>query len=101
MTNKTSETRETKALNKAEASFSPPQSDLYKYTKFICVDEEDRPMAWGGDQLCYCTSSSWKDMHHPIKVYTKRHAERLITKTQIFRKEEGLDVPSYRIMPVA
>lgn len=79
---------------------SAPVSDFHKYDKVICTDEDGKAMAWGGEQLCYCTNNTWQDEHFPLKVYTKKHAQRLIARTQLFRKGAGFDVPQYRLVPV-
>ena len=76
------------------------KTDIHKYTKFICVDENDRPMSWDGDQFCYCTSSHWQDTHWPIQIYSRRKAWELIQRTIKYRKENKFSIQDYRVMPV-
>lgn len=78
--------------------YKNPESDILKYSKFIIVDKKCRPMAWGGDQLCYCTSSHWQDTHFPLRVYSKKRAMELINKSKNYRKE---NTDKYYLMPVA
>jgi hypothetical protein len=77
-----------------------PKSDIEKYERFIIVDDYWKPMAWGGEQLCYCTASDWQDTHFPIKIYTKSHANRLIALTHIFRKKNNFKLTPFKLMPV-
>lgn len=79
------------------------KSDIHKYKKFIVVDENNVPMAWSEDQLCYCTTSDWQDEHFPLEIYSKKEAEKLIKKTIEFRKKLPLLVSNketYKLMPV-
>lgn len=71
-----------------------------EFTHVIVVDEDNRPMSWGGDQLCYCTNDRWQDEHHPVKIYTKATAKKLIAKTISFRTQNRMEPGNYRTMPV-
>ena len=76
------------------------KNDINKYTKFICVDGENRPMSFEDNQLCYNTSSHWEDKHFPIKIYSKRKALQFIDKSIAYRTKMKFSIVVYRIMPV-
>lgn len=71
-----------------------------KFTHFIIVDKDGKPMAWNQDQLCYCTDQYWQDDHHPVRVYKKATAMKLIAKTIKFRIEGKMNPGVYKLMPV-
>lgn len=82
-------------------SGSAPKSDISKYHKFIIVDERQQPMAWGGEQLCYCTTSDWQDTHFPIRTYRYNSARTLIRKSYKFKEENNIKREiRYKLMPV-
>lgn len=89
----------TKTMKKAENMI--PKSDISKYKNVIITDEDNKPMTFQDGQLCYNTDSDWQDTHFPIQVYTRGYASRLITKSQLYRKRRGWDVPGYKMMPVS
>ncbi len=104
MKNKPSRTTKPRPLakhNVGSSAYLPPKSDLSKYKKFICVDENHHPMAWDGSQLCYCTSSYWQDEHWPVQLYSRRRAWELIQRTITYRKLHKWPIQDYRVMPVA
>jgi len=80
-----------------------PKSDILKYKKFIVVDGDHKPMSFSGGQFCYCTSSYWQDTHFPVKTYSFRKANELITRSQMYRKRNGWPLPGdkYLLMPVS
>lgn len=90
----------TKKKNSNVVKADDSKSDFHKYDKFILTDDIGKPMAWGGEQLCYCTTDYWQDKQFPVKIYKKNYAKRLIVKSQLFRERSGYDVPQYRLMPV-
>lgn len=75
------------------------KTNFDRYNMVIITDEDGKPMAWADDQLCYCTNSDCQDEQHPVKVYTKQYAKRLIFKSQLYRKKNHFSVPIYKLMP--
>lgn len=71
-----------------------------EYKKFIVVDEDDRPMAFDGDQLCFCHTEDWQDDAWPVRIYSKETARRYIKKSIEFRKKNGFSDGQYKLMPV-
>jgi len=76
------------------------KSDINKYSKFIVVDEDNKPMTFQDGQFCYNTDSDWQDEHFAIKSYTKAYANRLIFISKTYRKSRKFDVPRYKLMPI-
>lgn len=76
------------------------KSDINKYKKFIIVDDNNKPMSWEQNQLCYCTNNNWKDIHFPIKLYSKKRALELILKSNKWREKQGYSLNNYSIMPI-
>lgn len=70
----------------------------FKY--WIITDEDFRPMAWSGKQLCYCTSEDWEDDHHAIVPYTLKSARTAIRKSNEFRKANNFTPVNHRLMPI-
>ena len=68
--------------------------------KVIITDEDNKPMAWCRDQLCYCTDETWRDEHFPVKPYSIQTARRYIKKSIEFRTNAGFLVGGYRLMPI-
>jgi hypothetical protein len=77
-----------------------PERKLSYYQKFIVVSEDGRPMAFSGEQFCYCTNEDWQDPQWPVQVYSRKDAEKLIEATVKYRQEQGFDVGRYLLMPV-
>lgn len=73
---------------------------LKSFTRFIIVDEKSKPLAWCGDQLCYCSDEDWQDDHNPVKTYTERTARKHIANTIKFRNSHGFETGRYRLMPI-
>lgn len=71
-----------------------------EYKHVIITDEKGKPMAWSGDQLCYCTYSTWQDEHNPVTIYTIARAKRLIKKSIDFRNGAGFSISEYKTMPI-
>lgn len=76
------------------------QIKLKYMERFIVTDEKGKPMAWGGDQLCYCTDEYWQDEPFPIKTYSEQAARRYIKKSIAFRTENGFSDNYYKLMPI-
>lgn len=87
-------------IKNAEKWF-PPKSNINDFSRFIVVDEDNKPMAWDKDQFCYCTNSHWQDDHFPIRTYSKKYAMELIKRSIAFRKKNKfVDLGDYLLMPV-
>jgi len=73
------------------------------FDKVIITDEKHKPMAWNGDQLCYCENEFWQDEAFPVKIYTKATAKKYIAKTKQYRKSLNFNTNGerYILFPVA
>lgn len=75
------------------------------FKKFIIVDSDNRPMAFGKgqEQLVYCNrrKADRRLSNSPVIVYTEKQANEAISKTIDFRKSYGYDIDNYYLMPVA
>lgn len=67
---------------------------------YIIVDENNKPMSWGGEQLCYCDNETWQDTPHLLKMYTEGFARGLIQKSIQFSKKNNGEVGTYRLMEI-
>lgn len=77
----------------------------YKSYKYVIVaDKDERPMAWGDEQLCYCDNERWEDDIFPIKVITKQTAEKQIKRSIVYRKGRRFEPMTkredYLLMPI-
>ena len=69
--------------------------------KVIIIGENDgAPMAWGGDQLCYCTEANRESYSFPVVIYSKATAKKHIKNTLAFRKRYGYTRNNYVLYPV-
>ena len=69
--------------------------------KVIIIGENDgAPMAWGGEQLCYCDKEEWVGDKFPVIIYTKATAKKHIKNTLAFRKRHGYTRNNYILYPV-
>lgn len=65
---------------------------------FIIVDENNRPMSWAVNQLCYCNDETWQDTPHLLTAYPESWAKRHIAASIEYRKDNGLSESTYKLM---
>lgn len=76
-------------------------NNLRNFKRFIVVDESDgMPVAFDGDQFCYCSTERWKDTHWPVQTYSFDHAKKLIKKSAEYRKRMKYSEVTYLLMPI-
>ncbi len=73
--------------------------NLKSYKKFIIVDEDNKPMAFSGDQLCYCHNQK-APVQFALQAYPLKTAQALIKKTIAFRRRHGFSIGKYYLMPI-
>lgn len=67
----------------------------------IICDNKGRPMAWDGEQLCYCENEHWQDRAFPVKAYSKATAKKYIEKAKKFRLDKNWDAGEYVLYPIS
>ena len=80
-----------------------PLRKWQSYKRFIIVYYEDRqPMSWSerDKQLVYCTTETWQDTPMPLRIYSRKTAEKHIEKTIINRRKWNMNEGKYLLMPV-
>ena len=79
-----------------------PLRKWQSYKRFIIVCSEDRqPMSWSerDKQLVYCTTE-WQDTPMPLRIYSRKRAEKHIEQTIINRRKWNMNEGKYLLMPV-
>lgn len=70
-----------------------------EYSRVIITDDTGKPMAWSGDQLCYCTDEFWQDPHFPVRTYAPTTAKKHIQNSTKFRRDGNFPLTRYKTMP--
>ena len=69
-----------------------------KFTHFIIVNENNKPMSFDGDQLCY--NSTDRRLKFGVQIYNEDQANKAIELSIKFRNKHGFTIQGYKKMPV-